>query len=356
MSEAGFDFTLKRFEVMEKAKQDRLIKMKTQNAVKRVNEQRPSVSPKAGSRRAPLAERTQQILEEKEQRVAQKKKNMQIEKWGKELDECTFKPTINNYSTASKKQNSENQHPRLSRVDSMLKWADEKNKKLANIALQHDPNISHMPLLHGANGSGIKKKMNSQAIEKSTERLYRQHQQIEKKKMDLQVRESELLKFKPEINKKSIQLLEKRRAEMLSQQEAHITEEDQDEDEQYFKDDIHIENLSEEPADPITKRLARKVVTPKPAPSKPQQQPRALIEHVTLQVEQPKVASKRKNIFEDDPQDYVELEKTIGKAQMLFNMDKRKCKELPKPKQATDNTNDVASRLRDLCTDIDNLA
>ena len=43
-------------------------------------------------------------------------------------------------------------------------------------------------------------------------------------------------------------------------------------------------------------------------------------------MEQPKVFSKRKNIIEDDLQDYVELEKTIGKAQFLFNMDKRKFK------------------------------
>lgn len=374
MNENNFDHTLKRFQKMEKAKQEKLIRLKAENAAKTASENRPFASPKPSMpSRVPLAERTQQILEEKEQRVALKKKNIEIEKITRELDQCTFKPSLNAKTNSSHKKNSENNHPTTSRIDVLFKWADDKNRRIANIALEQDIGNA-MPLLNSAQGSGIKRKANHKTIEKSIERLYNHHIVLEKKKLELQVKEAETLKFKPEINKKSLILAEKRKQQ--AQVATHIQAQQEKDCETKFSEDAEDLNVHYEesmymvelidlhlPKDKKNSKVIQQTDCDNIIPKKGQK--------LRFEAEQSELKEmntsnrkikKRKNVFEADAADLIELERTIDKAQSLFHMDRRRSKE--KVKLNNERTQpaepepsaDLVSKIKDLCADIDCLA
>lgn len=353
MATPSFDDTLKRFEVMEKAKQEKLLMMKATAVVKKANDQnekRHTICPLKVANRIPLAERTQQIMEEKEQKYAALKKNMEKEKIGKEMDECTFKPSINTKQAV--KQNSENQAPAGSRIDAMLKWAEDKNRKIAEITLDKDLKIGQQPGC-AAQQSGVKRKLNAKEIEKSTERLYSQRVILEKKKLDLQAKEAEQMRFKPEINKKSIQLAEKRK----KQYESEIATQEQAPVEASVATDIQIHDGNDKSVEKVVKPAIVKPTTPSVPKKKPVE---PIVTVAKPQKHQPSKSSDKKNsdkknfFAQDDTTEYQEFERTIDKAVTLFNKDKRKGKDKPVKEKPSD-TEDVVNQLKHLCEDIDNL-
>lgn len=365
MATQTFDDTLKRFEVMEKAKQEKILLMKANAAKKIETDKRATMAPIKTGNRVPLAERTQQILEEKEQKQAALKKNLEKEKMNKEMDECTFKPSIINRQTA--KQNSENQQPAGgTRIDAMLKWAEDKNRKLAEIALDKDLKMAACQSSL-SNTSGTKKRVNVKEIEKSTDRLYSQRMIMEKKRLDMQAKEAENLKFKPEINKKSIELAEKRKTKYHEAEETLV----ESIQETQIIADIKISDGNEKSVEKIVKTSApfkkpKQTATPDIPRKKPVE---PAIINSKLKADPPinkasrsesksleKKNSDKKNYFaQDDTAEYIEMERTIDKAVNLFNMDRRKSKEKPPIKEKPIESEDVVNQLKHLCDDIDNL-
>jgi hypothetical protein len=289
--------------------------------------------------RVPLAERTQQILEEKEQKQAALKKNLEMEKIGKEMDECTFRPAIN--SKQNVKQNTENV-PSGSRVDAMLKWAEEKSRKLAEIALDKDL----------GQASCTKKKLYAKDIEKATDRLYSQRVIMERKRLDLQAKEAEALKFRPEINKKSIQLAEKRKSKVSEYDATN----DQLIDDIIEEPDIEIWDVTEQCVERSStpKPQMRKQAPPQEVPKKkPIEQPQTPKLSRQEKSTEKRHSDKRNYFAQEDVTEYIEMERTIEKAVTLLNKDRRKSKEKV-TKERPLAREDVVSQLKHLCEDIDN--
>ncbi len=135
---------------------------------------------------------------------------MEQQKIKKEMDECTFRPHINkpntsNYSTNPQEKKDQQSHssdkPATQKHEELLKWAEDKNKRIAESALiQTFDSVSKNA-----------RKLASKDIEKSADRLFSSYIEIEKKKLDMQVKELDAHSFKPVINKKSQMLAENKR-------------------------------------------------------------------------------------------------------------------------------------------------
>ncbi len=150
--------------------------------------------------RAPLTERIDTIIQEKVCRTRSIKRHIEEEKLRKEMDACTFKPAINKTPDKSGvKEYCSNNQGGPSRIDNLLKWGEEKNKKLAENFLTADIN----------NRSG--KKMAIKDIEKSADRLFSSHLYYDKKRKQEQDKEFLEIPFKPQISEKSRKLVEQKK-------------------------------------------------------------------------------------------------------------------------------------------------
>lgn len=135
---------------------------------------------------------------------------MEEEKIKKEIDECTFRPHINKpvASTSSTNpqdrkeyQSNSTEKGSTQKHDELLKWAEDKNKRIAESALiQNFDSVSKNS-----------RKLATKDIEKSADRLYSSYIDIEKRKLDMQVKELDAHSFRPVINKKSQLLAENKK-------------------------------------------------------------------------------------------------------------------------------------------------
>lgn len=86
--------------------------------------------------RKPLTERIGDIIQHKELRSQAIKRQMEEEKQKKEINECTFMPIIN--KPASDKRDRSSNHRPVSRVDEMMRWEEDKNRKITESILKQD--------------------------------------------------------------------------------------------------------------------------------------------------------------------------------------------------------------------------
>ena len=86
--------------------------------------------------RKPLTERIGDIIQHKELRSQAIKRQMEEEKQKKEINECTFMPIINK-PVSDKRDRSSNHRP-VSRVDEMMRWEEDKNRRITETILKQD--------------------------------------------------------------------------------------------------------------------------------------------------------------------------------------------------------------------------
>lgn len=129
---------------------------------------------------------------------------MEEDKVRKEMDACTFKPTINKTAerSSSKEHVGCNTGPGT-RIDSLLKWGEEKNRKIADTLLAADPSAKKSA-----------RKLDIKDIEKSADRMHSSYLHYERKRHQEQARELADLPFKPTISEKSKKLVENRDKKM----------------------------------------------------------------------------------------------------------------------------------------------
>ena len=173
--------------------------------------EQPKINEKSAPKtRVPLTERIDSIIADKFNKSKSIKKQIEEQKIKKEMDECTFRPHINrpltsNYTSNQPERKDIQSHstekPSTNKHEELLKWAEEKNKRIAESALtQNFDSVSKNS-----------RKLASKDIEKSADRLYSSYIEIEKKKLDMQVKELDAHSFRPVINKKSQMLAENKR-------------------------------------------------------------------------------------------------------------------------------------------------
>ncbi len=205
-SQADFGSTLKRFEACERAKKDRLMKLKNEAAKKTSSQLSPH--PKINThtpdkQRVPLTERINAIIETRLLKSTTIKKQQDEHKNLQELNECTFRPNINKHASHTPEPSSKSQSS-ISRVDSLMKWGAERNKKMTEALIAQETESK----------SKSTKKMGTKEIEQSAVRLHTAYIQQEKKKAELQCKEQSSNSFRPMISHKSKQLVQEREARM----------------------------------------------------------------------------------------------------------------------------------------------
>jgi hypothetical protein len=184
--------------------------------------EQPKINEKpAPKNRVPLTERIDSIIADKFNKSKSIKKQIEEQKIKKEMDQCTFRPHINrplssNYATNPLDRKDHQalcpEKPPAHKHEELLKWAEDKNKRIAESAISHTFDSV----------SKNSRKLASKDIEKSADRLYSSYIEIEKKKLDMQVKELDAHSFRPVINKKSQMLAENKRKALLDHSEASL--------------------------------------------------------------------------------------------------------------------------------------
>ena len=109
------------------------------------------------------------------------------------MDACTFQPNIK--KTIERTASKESRPPTPRGVDHLLKWGEDKNKKLAENLLAADSTIKSA------------RKMGLQDIEKSADRMFQSALYYDKKRKQDQIKELESISFKPKISEKSKEIV-----------------------------------------------------------------------------------------------------------------------------------------------------
>lgn len=241
--------TLARFEAFEKQKQQKITKMKTEitkKAYEEVTEKPKIIETKTKKLRVPLSERIGTIIEDKMSKSQVIKRKMEEEKLKREMDECTFKPVTyskkkpetrlrgyskeneSNFQSVNDHELNPHHHESVNstadqRIEGLLKWGEEKNKKLAQIQFDEE-----------AARSGKKKRrpLTTKEIEKSADRLYARGTIRDKKREDLRFDND--LSFKPAINSNSSAILANKRRR-LKELEAKAAQKEREEAEMALK-------------------------------------------------------------------------------------------------------------------------
>ena len=155
---------------------------------------------------------------------------MDQEKIKKEMEECTFKPKVNKQNQAMPPTvyNSNTGDVKLisvtpgsvekekvvsnNRHEELLKWAEQKQKRIAESVINQNLENTHKN----------PRKLAVKDLEKSADRMHSSYLQVEKKRLDMQVKELENLSFKPYISKKSQMLAENKKRPQLDVQESPL--------------------------------------------------------------------------------------------------------------------------------------
>ena len=139
-----------------------------------------------------LEQRALKMVEEKLNREEDERKKKYDEAKAKEMEECTFRPKINEIKgNRNRKINHMSE-----KAEELLKWAADRDKKIADAAIQIEA--------EEAKARGILK-LPVKDIEKRSERLFKSHALLQLKRERLS-REQNICTFQPDINKKSQEL------------------------------------------------------------------------------------------------------------------------------------------------------